>query len=96
MSSNPVSCLGQVQLDQVVQSITLVSFESSLRDGDAKTSLSNLFQRLTILMVKILFLHVTGISRAAIFVLGCLLFCAITVHLREGSCSESSNFQLHR
>lgn len=67
-----------------------MSFESSLRDGDAKTSLSILFQHLTVLMVKILFLYVIGISCAAIFVLGCLFY-AISVHLREGSCSESSH-----
>lgn len=52
MSSNPVSCSRQVQLDQVVQSIVQLSFESPLRDGDATASLSNLFQRLTTLMVK--------------------------------------------
>lgn len=78
MSSNAVSCSRQVQLDQVVESIAQLSFESPLRDGDATTSLSNLFQHLTTLMVKILFLYLIGISHVAIFVLVCLLFYAIT------------------
>lgn len=60
-----------MQLDQVVESIAQLSSESPLRDGDATTSPSNLFQHLTTLMVKILFLYLIGISHVAIFVLVC-------------------------
>lgn len=69
MSSNPAFCSRQVQLDQVVQSVVQFTFESPLMDGDATSSLSNLFQRLTTLMEKILLLYLIGIPHVAVFVL---------------------------
>lgn len=78
MLSNPLSCSRQVQLDQVVQSIAQLSFECPLRGGDATTSLSNLFQRLTTLMVKILFLYLIGISHIAVL---CWFVCCFMLSL---------------
>lgn len=56
MSSNRVSRSRQVQLGQVVQSTAQLSSESPLGDGDATIYPSNLFQWLTTLTVKILYI----------------------------------------